>query len=92
MTNDPAEDADAGGHWRGVLCGEIMTRGNCPGEDLTVVSAITLGALADFGWVVDMSVAEDYALPSRNMAAWVPDATVSRHADILMRVEPPDRR
>ncbi|WP_419859188.1 hypothetical protein [Candidatus Palauibacter irciniicola] len=92
VTNDPAEDADAGGHWRSVLCGEIMTRGNCPGEELTVVSAITLGALADLGWVVDMSVAEDYALPSRDMAAWVPAATVSRDADILMRVEPPDRR
>ncbi len=92
VTNDPAEDADAGGHWRSVLCGEVMTRGNCPGEELTVVSAITLGALADLGWVVDMSVAEDYALPARDMAAWVPAATVSRQADILMRVEPLERR
>lgn len=92
VTNDPAEDADAGGHWRSVLCGEIMTRGNCPGEELTVVSAITLGALADLGWVVDMSVAEDYALPSRDMVASAPTDTVSRYADILMRVERPDRR
>ena len=92
VTNDPAEDADAGGHWRSVLCGEIMTRGNCPGEELTVVSAITLGALADLGWVVDMSVAEDYALPARDMAASLPTDTVSRYADILMRVEPPDGR
>ncbi len=92
VTNDPAEDADAGGHWRSVLCGEIMTRGNCPGEELNVVSAITLGALADLGWIVDMSVAEDYMLPSRDMAARVPAAGVSRPADILMRVEPPDRR
>ncbi len=86
VTNDPAEDADAGGHWRSVVCGEIMTRGNCPGEDLNVVSAITLGALADFGWVVDRSVAEDYMLPSRDMAASVPAATVRGPADILARV------
>jgi len=92
VTNDPAEDADAGGHWRSVLCGEIMTRGNCPGEEVTVVSAITLGALADLGWVVDMSVAEDYALPSRDMAASAPADTFSRPSDILIRVEPPDRR
>ncbi|MDE2945249.1 MAG: hypothetical protein OXT63_13745 [Gemmatimonadota bacterium] len=92
VTNDPAEDADAGGHWRSVLCGEIMTRGNCPGEELTVVSAITLGALADLGWVVDMSVAEDYALPSRDMAASLPTDTIGRYADILMRVERRDRR
>ena len=93
LTNDPAEDADLGGHWRSVVCGEIMTRGNCPGEDLNAVSAITLGALADFGWVVDMSVAEDYALPSRDMAASVLPGSESGHSDILMRVEPPpDRR
>lgn len=92
VTNDPAEDADAGEHWRSVLCGEIMTRGNCPGEELTVVSAITLGALADFGWVVDMSVAEDYMLPSRDMAASVRVDTAGGYNDVLMRVEPPDRR
>ncbi len=92
LTNDPAEDADAGGHWRNVMCGEIMTRGNCPGEELNAVSAITLGALADFGWVVDMSVAEDYALPSADMAASAPAAAVTGYPDILMRVEPPDRR
>ena len=92
LTNDPAEDADAGGHWRNVVCGEIMTRGNCPGEELTVVSAITLGALADFGWVVDMSVAEDYALPSRDMAASVQADTASGANDVLIRVALPDRR
>lgn len=92
VTNDPAEDADLGGHWRSVVCGEIMTRGNCPGEELNVVSAITLGALADFGWVVDMSVAEDYALPARDMAAWVQADTIRGYNDVLIRVDPPDRR
>ena len=92
LTNDPAEDADLGAHWRNVLCGEIMTRGNCQGEELNVVSAITLGALADFGWVVDMSVAEDYTLPSSDMAAWGQADTVRGHNDVLIRVEPPDRR
>lgn len=92
LTNDPAEDADAGGHWRSVVCGEIMTRGNCPGEELNVVSAITLGALADFGWVVDMLVAEDYTLPSRDMAASVQADAVSGYDDVLIRVVPPDRR
>ncbi len=94
VTNDPAEDGDAGAHWRSVLCGEIMTRGNCPVLELEVnfVSAITLGALADFGWVVDMSVAEEYALPARDMAAPVPADPAGRYSDIIIRVEPPDRR
>ena len=89
LTNYPD---DTGGHWRAVLCGEIMTRGYCPVTELNFVSAITLAALADFGWVVDMSVAEDYTLPSRDMAASVQADTVSGHDDVLIRVEPRDRR
>ncbi len=94
VTNDPAEDADAGGHWRSVVCGEIMTRGNCPPLELELnfVSAITLGAIADFGWIVDMSVAEEFTLPARDMAAWVPAAPARRYSDIIMRVESPDGR
>lgn len=94
VTNDPAEDADAGGHWRSVVCGEIMTRGNCPPLELELnfVSAITLGALADFGWVVDMSVAEEFTLPAGDRAAWIPADPARRYSDIIMRVEPPDRR
>lgn len=94
VTNDPAEDGDAGAHWRNVVCGEIMTRGNCPVLELELnfVSAITLGAIADFGWVVDMSVAEEYALPARDMAASVPADPARRYSDIIMRVEPPDGR
>ena len=92
VTNDPAEDADAGGHWRGVVCGEIMTRGICPVSDLNRLSAITLGAIADFGWVVDMSVAEEFTLPARDMAASVPADPARRYSDIMIRVEPPDRR
>ena len=92
LTNDPAEDAGAGTHWRSVLCGEIMAYGDCRLTDLNVVSAISLGALADFGWVVDMSVAEDYALPSGDMAASVQAGTVRGHDDVLIRGEPRDRR
>ncbi len=88
LTNYPD---DTGGHWRAVLCGEIMARGNCPVLDLNYVSAITLGALADFGWVVDMSVAEDYTLPSRDMAASVLADTVSGHDDVLIRITHPDK-
>ena len=89
VTNYPD---DTGGHWRAVLCGEVMTRGICPVTKLNYVSAITLGALADFGWVVDMSVAEDYALPARDMAAPLLANTVSGFNDVLIRVEPPEKR
>ncbi len=89
LTNYPD---DTGSHWRAVLCGEIMARGFCPVTDLNYVSAITLGAFSDFGWVVDMSVAEDYALPSRDMTASGLADTINGHDDVVIRVEPPDTR
>ncbi|WP_419164249.1 hypothetical protein [Candidatus Palauibacter sp.] len=84
VMNDPA-GIGADTHWRRSVCGEIMTYGRC--GDRKYVSAITLGALADFGWVVDMSVAEDYAIPP-----WVLADSISGHDDVVIRVEPPDTR
>ena len=88
VANDPEGGAD--GHWRShVVCGEIMTYWCGVRKSF---SAITLGALADFGWVVDMSVAEEFTLPSSDMAASALPDTVRGHDDVLIRVEPPDRR
>lgn len=88
MNNPSRPGADQ--HWRAVVCGEIMSYSTC--GDRRVVSAITLGALADFGWVVDMSVAEEYALPSADMAASILADSVGGYDDVIMLVEPPDRR
>ena len=90
VMNDPA-GIGADGHWRRSVCGEIMTYGRCGGRKF--VSAVTLGALADFGWVVDMSVAEDYTIPP-----WALADSAGRHDpaggydDVVMRIESPDRR
>ena len=89
VANDP-EVPGADTHWRThVVCGEIMTYG-C-GERKSL-SAITLGAIADFGWIVDMSVAEEYTLSSKDMAGSVLDDPISGYDDVLIRVEPPDTR
>ena len=88
MNNPFRRGADQ--HWRSVVCGEIMSYYEC--GDRRVVSAITLGALADFGWIVDMSVAEEYTLPSADMAASILADSIVGHDDVVMVVEPPDRR
>ena len=50
-------------HWReNVLDDELMTPRHDGGDD--PLSAITIGALADMGYHVDMSHAESYTLPS----------------------------
>ncbi|MDE2772116.1 MAG: hypothetical protein OXI46_00190 [Gemmatimonadota bacterium] len=62
-------------HWHyDALCGELMSHGGgCAfggyGRRYKALSAITLGALADLGWLVDMSVAEPYSLPDPKLAA-----------------------
>ncbi len=70
VMNNPAV-AGVNGHWRDIVCGELMSY--CRAGIFQAVSAITLGALADFGWLVDMSVAEPYALPSPDVAAMLTD-------------------
>lgn len=45
------------GHWSGVLGGELMTR-SLVGEG--VLSAVTIQALADMGYQVDLSLAQDF--------------------------------
>jgi len=51
-----------GGHWRfSVLSGELMASGKA-------LSAITLQALSDLGYSVDLSAADSYVLPSPRVA------------------------
>ncbi|WP_425155489.1 leishmanolysin-related zinc metalloendopeptidase [Candidatus Palauibacter sp.] len=56
-----ANDKDQGGvgsHWRyGIMSGELMNPYYRSGHP-AVVSAVTIGALADLGWAVDVSMAE----------------------------------
>ncbi len=66
-----------GGHWRrSVLDGELMTAGNWQNS----LSAITLQALADLGWVVDVTQADPYTLPSAAGKASAKIAAPSTHA------------
>ncbi len=61
------EGGGANAHWRDILCGEIMTycrRGELP----LSLSAITVGALEDFGWTVNYEAADPYTLASYDMA------------------------
>ena len=54
-------------HWReSVLTGEIMT---VTLETGTTVSAITLQAMADLGYKVDLSQADDYELPGASASS-----------------------
>lgn len=58
----PLEDDGYRSHWsEAEMGGELMSPWIGVAER-PPVSAITLGALADLGWVVDMSVAEDYTV------------------------------
>ena len=55
------------GHWSEDEMGvELMTPGIRGDASYSPVSAITLGALADIGWAVDMSVAEEYVVGQRS--------------------------
>ena len=64
----PLEANDAA-HWsKDALRVELMTRSMGIAQE-PPVSAITLGALADIGWAVDMSVAEDYQVEQRHQSA-----------------------
>ena len=51
-------------HWReGVLNSELMTP-SIERDNVMPLSAITIQALADLGYIVDLSLAEDYELPT----------------------------
>ncbi len=57
----PLTKFDQGAHWNGtVLGGELMSNSGGP---VYVLSAITIQALADLGWVVDVTQADPYTLP-----------------------------
>ena len=59
-----------GAHWLpSVLAGELMTP-----KSGYALSAITLGALSDLGYSVDLSVADPYVLPPPTAAKPVADA------------------
>ena len=72
----PLADRDRS-HWNELLLSnELMTPNG--GSD-SVVSRITLGALADLGWVVDMTVAEPYTLPRQSYADG-PESCLNRYS------------
>ena len=57
---------DDGHHWREDVMGcEVMAAGCGPKGIVSPTSAVTLGALADIGWTVDLSLADPYYLPRR---------------------------
>jgi len=56
----PLEDDGYRSHWSEAEMGGELMSARIGVVERPPVSAITLGALADLGWVVDMSVAEDY--------------------------------
>jgi len=64
-SNVPGEEEgapDASAHWRlSELSGEVMSSVANDGE---VISRITVGSLADLFYAVDLSAAEDFALPA----------------------------
>ena len=53
-----------GGHWRGSVFGnELMSDGSWERGRISPLSIVTLGALADLGYTVDMKKADPYRLP-----------------------------
>ena len=70
VENRPSRVGSANSHWRDAVFGrgrELMTTAGGP---LSSLSAITLQALADMGYVVDLSFADPYTLPTgADMAA-----------------------
>ena len=74
-----------GAHWRHSVVGDELMSGCCG-----PTSAITLQALADMGYIVDLSYAEGYTLPSADAAAAAADAPpINLSNDVLF---PPERR
>ena len=66
-----------GSHWRfSVLSGELMASNN-----IVALSAITIQALADLGYVVDVTQAVPYTLPSAAAKASAKIAAPSTHAE-----------
>ena len=64
----------SGGHWRSpVLEGELMSSR----RGISMLSAITIQALADLGYVVDVTQADSYTLPR---TAAKPSAKVTAHS------------
>lgn len=83
----PLEPNDAA-HWsKDALRVELMTRSMSVSQE-PPVSAITLGALEDIGWRVDLSLAEDYRVEQRHQLAGDGERSVVFHGDSAVR---PDR-
>jgi hypothetical protein len=55
----------AGGHWREAVFGDELMTGYSSGAN--TLSIMTIRSLADLGFVVDVSKAEDYALPGSSI-------------------------
>lgn len=72
----PLEDDGYRSHWsEAELGGELMSP-RIGVSERPPLSAITLGALADLGWVVDMSVAEDYTVGAAHARVYADGADV----------------
>lgn len=68
-----------GAHWRELnLETELMTGVADPGDD--PLSRVSIAAMADIGYEVDLSAADPYSLPTPQRAIWLTDAdaTLSR--------------
>ncbi|MCY3546423.1 MAG: leucine-rich repeat protein [Gemmatimonadetes bacterium] len=75
-----------GVHWRRSVFGEEIMSSNAD-----VISAITLQALADMGYVVDLTKADEYRLPGTGGAAGdaasdVPDRNALELTDAILRL------
>lgn len=57
------EGIDANGHWRAVVCAEVMSYCRRDGRR-RFPTEVTIGALEDFGWKVDYTKADPYTLPA----------------------------
>ena len=67
----------SGGHWRSpVLKGELMSS-----SGISTLSAVTIQALADLGYVVDVTQADPYTLPSTVAKASAKIAARTTHAE-----------
>ena len=62
----PVENGGDDSHWRGsVIQDEIMSGKRGPSDSFEALSAITIQALADLGYFVDVTQADAYRLPTQ---------------------------
>lgn len=71
-------------HWRMSVFGtELMTPKISPNAESSPLSAITIQALADLGYTVDVSLADAYRLPTAAALAESLENSIDLHNDII---------